>query len=298
MNPFGQILIALRDQSLHQGGLWEFPGGKVEASESIEQALVRELKEELDINVRAASPLITINYQYPDLSVQLCVYRVDRFEGVAKGCAGQPIRWVEPEHLPDFAFPVANQPIITAAQLPSCYAILDDAQPEYLLLNLRKLLQSGIKLIQARLKRLTLAELQRFLKIAYPLCKQNKALLLLNSAVHSAEQFAVDGLHLTSADLRTRRVRSDKLRWLAASCHDLAELQHAQQIGVDFAVLAPVLPTPTHPDAKVLGWQQFTELVSQINLPVYALGGMTNGDLITAQRSGGQGIAAVRAFLG
>ena len=298
MNPFGQILIALRDQSLHQGGLWEFPGGKVEASESKEQALVRELKEELDINVRDASPLITINYQYPDLSVQLYVYRVDSFEGVAKSCVGHPIRWVEPEHLPDFAFPAANQPIITAAQLPSCYAILDDAQPDYLLLNLRKLLQNGIKLIQARLKRLTLAELQQFFKIAYPLCKQYKALLLLNSAVQCAEQFAVDGLHLTSADLRARQARPDKLRWLAASCHDLAELQHAQQIGVDFVVLAPVLPTPTHPDAKILGWQQFTELVSQINLPVYALGGMTNGDLIMAQRSGGQGIAAVRAFLG
>jgi len=62
-------------------------------------------------------------------------------------------------------------------------------------------------------------------------------------------------------------------------------------------VLAPVLATQTHPGAASLGWEQFAELVAKVNLPVYALGGMTESSLTTARQSGGQGIAAIRAFL-
>ena len=109
--------------------------------------------------------------------------------------------------------------------------------------------------------------------------------------------FEVDGLHLTSADLLASEQRPAHLQWVAASCHNLEELLHAQKIGVDFVVLAPVLPTATHPDAKVLGWEQFAELTGHINLPVYALGGLSQGHLAKAQDMGGQGIAGIRAFL-
>jgi 8-oxo-dGTP diphosphatase len=297
-NPSGQILISLRNDKLHQGGLWEFPGGKIEATETIEQALTRELKEELDITVRASSPLITINHQYPDLAVQLHVLSVERFDGVVKSCEGQPFLWVNPDDLGKYAFPVANHPIIAAARLPHYYAILDDANPTLLMDNLRKILNNGIKLIQARLKILSIEEVGAFLEQAYPLCKADNAWLLLNSSVKNAEGFDVDGLHLTSADLLARDKRPENKRWVAASCHNIDELNHAQKVGVDFVVLAPVLPTPTHPDAEVLGWDQFTELVANSNIPVYALGGLTGSDLLMAQRAGAQGIAGIRAFLG
>ena len=101
----------------------------------------------------------------------------------------------------------------------------------------------------------------------------------MNSAVKNAEDFAVDGIHLTSRHLMsaTRRPAfprgtSEQARWIAASCHNLQELQHAQTIGVDFVVLAPVLATKTHPETEPLGWEQFAKLVSQVNLPVYASG--------------------------
>jgi len=299
-NPEGKILISLRHADLHQGGLWEFPGGKIEASETAEQALARELKEELNITVTAATPLIAVNHQYPDRFVQLNVFLVEQFSGEAKSLEGQPFKWVTPAELEHYAFPAANQPIITAARLPHYYAILDDADEAMLLTNLQKILNRGIKLIQARLKNLPSAAVAKFIEQAYPLCQQQQAVLLMNSAVECSVE--VDGIHLTSRDLMALRLSSGhalttRPKWLSASCHNLEQLQHAQNIGVDFAVLAPVLATQTHPGAASLGWEQFVELVAKVNLPVYGLGGMTESSLITARQSGGQGIAAIRAFL-
>jgi 8-oxo-dGTP diphosphatase len=85
-------------------------------------------------------------------------------------------------------------------------------------------------------------------------------------------------------------------KWLAASCHDPQELAQAARIGVDFAVLSPVAATPGHHRAAPLGWQRFAELVEQVNLPVFALGGMRPEHLAIAWQHGGQGIAAVRAL--
>lgn len=295
-NSADQVLISLRDETAHQGGLWEFPGGKIEAGETAEQALRRELKEELDITVMASTPLITINHQYPGLAVELKVFLVDQFAGHAKSCEGQPFKWVAANELAHYAFPKANRPIIAAAQLPSCYAILDMADEPIPLINLQKILAKGVTLVQARLKNLSGEAVGRFIEAAYPLCRQYGALLLMNSAVASVDAH-VDGIHLTSRDLLATHKRPENCRWLAASCHNLADLQHAEKIGADFAVLAPVLATQTHPGVTGLGWQQFTELVAQANLPVYALGGMQLAHLKTARLAGGQGIAAIRAFL-
>ena len=303
-NTDGQVLISLRDECLHQGGLWEFPGGKIEPGETTEQALARELKEELNIDVIKATPLITVKHQYPDLAVQLNVFLVEHFSGDAKSCEGQPFKWVNTGELANHAFPTANRPIITAAQLPPYYAILDDVDESQLLTNLHKILIRGIKLIQLRLKTLHTDAIKNFIEQAYPLCKQQGASLLINSAVKNAEDFAVDGIHLTSRHLMSiikrpafPRGTSEKAHWVAASCHNLLELQHAQKIGVDFAVLAPVLATKTHPETEPLGWEQFAKLVSKTNLPVYALGGLSESSLDMTRQAGGQGVAAIRAFL-
>ncbi|MFZ2313215.1 MAG: Nudix family hydrolase [Methylobacter sp.] len=296
-NLDGKVLISLRDPSLHQGGLWEFPGGKIESSETTEQALARELKEELNITVKASTPLITVQHQYPDLAVQLNVFLVEHFSGEAKSCEGQPFKWVNPDELANYPFPAANQPIITAARLPDRYAILDDVDESRLLKNLQKILDRGVKLIQARLKTLPTVTVERFIERAYPLCKQHNALLLMNSAVENERGLDVDGIHLTSRHLMSITKRPKGMKWVAASCHNLLELQHAQNIGVDFVVLAPVLSTATHPEAETLGWERFAELVSRINLPVYALGGQSESSLVEAGQGGGQGIAAIRAFL-
>lgn len=110
----GQILIARRPENVHQGGLWEFPGGKVEPGERLEQALQRELHEELGIELKACQPLLEIHHDYADKQVFLDVWRVTAFSGEAYGREQQPIRWVAAEALADYDFPAANQPILKA----------------------------------------------------------------------------------------------------------------------------------------------------------------------------------------
>ncbi len=112
VNQLGYILIARRPDHLHQGGLWEFPGGKVEPGEQLVDALRRELLEELNIHVQKAEPYQTISFDYPDKHVQLAFFWVDRHQGHAIGVEGQEVRWVAIERLTDFAFPAANQAIV------------------------------------------------------------------------------------------------------------------------------------------------------------------------------------------
>lgn len=112
----GDILLALRPQTAHQGGLWEFPGGKVEAGEPVADALTRELQEELAITVTDCVPLIEVSHDYPDKSVLLDVWLVTKFDGEPVGNEGQTVRWVAPEQLASYEFPAANVPIVEAVE--------------------------------------------------------------------------------------------------------------------------------------------------------------------------------------
>ena len=113
-NNQGEILIAKRLDHLHQGGKWEFPGGKVEAGESALEALTRELNEEVNLDVVNATSLIKLEYDYGDKFVILDVWHVNQFNGDAKGLEGQEVKWVHKSKLADYEFPAANLPIIAA----------------------------------------------------------------------------------------------------------------------------------------------------------------------------------------
>ena len=114
INRERQVLIARRHQNQHQGGLWEFPGGKVGAGETVQQALKRELLEEVNLTVRECAGLLKISHDYGDKQVLLDVWIVHVFSGEATGREGQPVKWASMEALDAHDFPEANQAIITA----------------------------------------------------------------------------------------------------------------------------------------------------------------------------------------
>lgn len=111
-----QIFISKRSEELHQGGLWEFPGGKKEADESIESALKRELYEELGINVLSQTPFMLIEHDYGDKLVRLEIRLVEKFDGTPHGKEGQLTQWVNISELHTLKFPAANKAIISKLQ--------------------------------------------------------------------------------------------------------------------------------------------------------------------------------------
>lgn len=110
------IFITKRDESQHQGGLWEFPGGKIETGESVFEALKRELKEEVGIDIVSSQPLLDIEHDYGDKCVKLHIHIVDAFTGEASGLEGQASQWVKIDQLQQWSFPAANTPIIEKLQ--------------------------------------------------------------------------------------------------------------------------------------------------------------------------------------
>ena len=299
-NLQGEVLIARRPDDKHQGGLWEFPGGKLESDESRQQGLARELNEELGITVQSSQPLIQIHHDYPDKSVLLDVWRVTRFSGEAHGREGQQTQWVSPARLADYDFPAANQPIISAAQLPDCYMVTAEPDPDNLdeyLAKLKHALESGIRLVQYRAKKLSPELLLSLGKEVVALCNRYQAKCIANMSIEDAQAISAHGVHLTSQRLfRTEQRPVAKDMYLVASCHTREDLQQAEKMTADFVVLSPVKATASHPEATPLGWERFAAMVEGITVPVYGLGGMHVDDLEDARNAGAQGIAAIRSL--
>ncbi|WP_300731633.1 Nudix family hydrolase [Pseudomonas sp.] len=295
----GKVLIARRADAQHQGGLWEFPGGKVEAAETVEAALARELKEELGIVVQVARPLIKVAHDYPDKQVLLDVWEVSAFTGLPAGAEGQPLAWVAPRDLPGYDFPAANAPIVAAARLPDQYLITpDDLERPELLRGLQRAIAGGIKLVSLRAPNGYDPQYRDLAVDAAGLCA-GKAQLMLKGPLEWLGDVPSAGWHLTAQQLRKYAAKGRPLpqeRWLAASCHNAEELALAEQMGVDFVTLSPVLPTQTHPDAQPLGWAQAEQLIAGFGKPVFLLGGLGPNDRQSAWQSGAQGVAGIRAF--
>lgn len=299
-NSQNQILIAKRPQHVHQGGLWEFPGGKIDKDEAAETALRRELYEELSIEVISFSELGKIRHDYPDKSVLLEVYLVDNFSGKAYGREGQPVQWVMAEELKHYHFPAANQAIVNMLTLPeSCLITGKFDSSEDFCKKLQASLEHGIRLVLLRIKDVDIQTQLELAQQAFNLCQHYHALLLLNPSLGNDHGLDVAGMHLTSHQLfeyKQRPVTKDK--FLSASVHNVTELEQAEQLQADFVLLSPVLPTTSHPDAEPLGWDRFKTLADKVNCPVFALGGVDESHLLQARACGAQGIAAISAFWG
>lgn len=110
----GRVLIARRPEGKMMGGLWEFPGGKAEDGEAPEATIIRELKEELGVDISAAclAPLTFASHGYDDFHLVMLLYVCRRWQGTPAGREGQALKWVRPRNLGDYPMPPADAPLI------------------------------------------------------------------------------------------------------------------------------------------------------------------------------------------
>ena len=297
-----EFLLACRPEGKVYAGYWEFPGGKVEAGETHRHALDRELHEELGIRVTAATPWLSRRFVYPHATVRLKFFRVTAWEGEIAPIEHSAFAWARTGMDAGVA-PIlpANDPILRALALPARYALTqaEERGEAAELERLERALARGLKLVQIRDKGLPAPARARFAAQVVDLAHRHGAQALLNSPDTASDQLArkigADGIHLPTARLMALDGRPD-FPLVAASCHNGTELEKADSLALDFAVLGPVKPTPTHPDQPGLGWKNFGERVYDRALPVYALGGMGETDLAAAREAGAQGIALMRGW--
>lgn len=304
-NKSSEYLLAQRPPGKVYAGYWEFPGGKVEPGETYHDALTRELREELGISVTHAWPWLMREFVYPHARVRLKFFRVTAWRGDITPLEHSGITWTHIGDSPAVS-PVlpANGPILRALGLPPVYALTNakengiDAE----LARLEAALHKGLRLIQIRDKGLPAALRRRFAHAVMETTRNYAdAIVLVNDDEKLARQIGAQGLHLSAARLMAcdtdslKPLRAD-FAWLAASCHTDEELARAAALDLDFALLSPVLPTPSHPDATPMGWAKFARCVEYAPLPVFALGGMAPARLDEACAHGAHGIAMLRGW--
>jgi 8-oxo-dGTP diphosphatase len=295
VQPDGRFLLAQRPPGRVYAGYWEFPGGKVEPDESAEEALQRELHEELGILVTRAWRWITREYVYPHAHVRLHFFRVLGWTGELHSREGQAFAWQRVSAIDVQPVLPANGPILRGLALPPVLAITDAGQrgEQALLDRLDGALEHGLRMVMVREKEMAPERRGSFAADVLGRCRRAGALTLINSDEKLAQDLAADGVHLTAAEL-ARRSHRPEATWCGASCHDEEELQRAAELGLDYVVLGPVLPTASHPSATPLGWARFEAMTRGFPLPVYALGGMALEHFDIACSAGAHGIAMMR----
>jgi 8-oxo-dGTP diphosphatase len=237
-----------------------------------------------------------VSHAYTDKKVLLDVWEVTQFLGEVHGREGQDVQWVPVADLSGLEFPEADRSVLDAIRFPPLYLITDAGrfgQPGFLP-KLEQALQAGARLIQLREHHLSPEDYQAYARQVTDLCHRHGARVLLNADPEWVRGCGADGVHLSAQRLRTLNRRPlDRSLWVAASCHNIQELEQAARIDADFVVVAPVQATASHPHAQPLGWDNFQRLCRQTALPVYALGGMQPQDLTRARAHGARGLAMI-----
>ncbi|MCO5101557.1 MAG: Nudix family hydrolase [Burkholderiaceae bacterium] len=291
----GAVLFGQRRAGKPYAGWWEFPGGKVEIGETIEQALARELHEELGIDVQRSFAWMVREHVYPHAHVRLSFRRVVEWSGAPRAREGQTLAWRHPAAIDLAPLLPAAIPVIGWLRLPQWLAISSALQlgDDEFLAALRRALAAGVRLVQLREPGIASDRLERLWRETRTLCRRAGAALVVNGAHPPSYAAACDGVHLRSADLHAC-VSRPPVRLVGASCHEARDLARARALGADYVVLGPVKPTLSHPGAPALGWDRFASLAAQSHVPVFALGGLTEADAQAACAAGAHGVAMLR----
>ena len=295
----GRILLAQRPPGDPYAGHWEFPGGKVDPGEPPDAALRRELAEELGVQIGHVSPVRAIRWPQGDRDLLLDLWRIHELSGQPYGREGQAIEWFERDRIRGLAMPPADLPLLDGLVLPDRYWITPEADEAELTRRLDQAISAGVQLVQLRAKSWSTDRRLRWCRSVLSRIESMDAQLLINDDIEAAERLPGVGLHLSAAHLARLDARPiERPRWVSASCHNLPEIRAAERLRCDFACLSPVLPTPSHPGAPVLGWEGFRALAAQTWLPLFALGGMSATQRKTARDCGALGVAGIRMMIG
>lgn len=295
----GRVLLAQRPPGKAYAGYWEFPGGKLEPGETPRHALDRELREELGLTVRRAAPWLVQRYRYPHAHVELHFFRVFAWEGEPTGHDGQAHAWQTPGRFDVSPLLPANTVVLRSLLLPAVYGITmaGDVGEHAFLERARTAVAGGLELIELREKEWPIARQHAFAVALAAIARPCGATIVLNGTEEHAREWQCGGVHLTAAALAAATARPLDLL-CAASCHTRVEIERAGALGLDFAVLGPVLPTPSHAGAATLGWEGFAAIAAEAPLPIYALGGLAREDLDIAIDHGAHGVALRRGAWG
>ena len=298
-NGHSEFLLAQRPEGKVYAGYWEFPGGKVEPGESLREALVREIQEELGVTIDRAWPWLSCEFTYPHARVRLKFFRANSWHGEISPIEHSGIVWLKiGGEIPVTPVLPANGPILRALELPPLYALTNAAENGIVaeLSRLEGALNKGLRLIQIRDKTLSAEQRLDFARKVMQLAQKHRnALVLVNDDEALAREIGAHGLHLSSARL-AQITQRPPFEWVAASCHNGEELSRASALNLDFAVLSPVLPTTSHAQAEGIGWEAFARLIERSSLPVFALGGMKPELLDLARENGAHGLAMMRGW--
>ncbi|WP_109440333.1 NUDIX domain-containing protein [Acinetobacter haemolyticus] len=282
-----KVLVGWRQADQHQGNKYEFPGGKVEQHETPEQACRREIFEEVGIGLKDWHKFDVIQHEYDDLIVRLHLFHAYVPDELLN-LIHQPWTWYNRDQLRSLNFPKANKTIIERLVWSHLIKISD---------RLSALPQSDAQFYW-RNEKLNLVEVQQQL---LTLSDDQLNKLIINFSLwqqlDSELQTKIQTIHLKQSQLMSFH-KGELIvgkRFIAA-CHDAVSLKHAHDIGCDAVFLSPVNPTETHPEAKVLGWDGFSELAQNSDIPVFALGGVKLADMQQAQKHDAYGLAGIRQF--
>lgn len=291
----GRVLLACRPASKVYAGYWEFPGGKVEPGETEQQALVREIREELAIEVTACRPWVTQIYAYPHATVRLQFFIVTAWEGEPQAVEHSDLSWQRPQAIDLAPLLPANGPILRGLLLPEEYAISNAAEVgrEAFLQALRRRVAGGLRLLQLREIAYSPEAMTELAEAVMGILHPYGGKLLINNDIALAHRVRADGVHLTARQAASLRERPD-LALVGVSCHNRDELEQAQRLAADFAVLGPVQRTATHPEREPMGWQAFAQAIAGSSIPVFALGGLQRSDCNLAWQHGAHGLAMIR----
>ncbi|CAM0997935.1 Nudix family hydrolase [Rhodanobacter sp. Root179] len=300
LDALGRVLLAQRPPGKHLAGLWEFPGGKLEAGETPFEALARELREEIGVILLRAEPLIRVPCHYPDRELLLDTWQTAQWEGEPQSLEGQALQWLPPEQVDPSMLTRADRAILQALRLPSRYAITPaDVPPEQAgawFERIGQAIERSPQLVQLQLPLWPREMVRELATGLLPLARRHGSQLLLHGDIEGARLLGI-GVQLRSRELEALGERPlPPSQLIGASCHDATDLARAEQLGVDFATLAPVAATPTCLQTPPLGWTCFQSLAEAAALPVYALGGLAPAHIAQARIHSGQGIAGTREF--